>query len=221
MVLTQQMLPQLNLLMVNDVLLYGASGHCKVVIDIVEQCNFNVKYIVDDNPTVYTTLGKKVYAPSAIQISPLDKLLISIGNNEIRAKLAQHIQATFITCIHPKAMVSEYTIIDLGTIVMAGAIINADVKIGQHCIINSGAVIEHDCDIEDYVHISPNVSLAGNVQIGEGCHVGIGAVVIQGIKIGKWSVVGAGAVIIKDVPDFAIVVGNPGKIIKYKENRNE
>lgn len=221
MVLMLQMLQQSNLSMVTDVLLYGASGHCKVVIDIAEQCNFNIKYIIDDNCSVQAILGKRVYVPSAIQISPLDKLLISIGNNEIRANLAKHIQATFITCVHPKAIISEYSSIDVGSIVMAGVIINADVKIAKHCIINSGAVIEHDCVVGDYAHISPNVSLAGNVQIGEGCHVGIGATVIQGVKIGKWSIIGAGAVIIKDVPDFAVVVGNPGKIIKYKEYINE
>ena len=67
--------------------------------------------------------------------------------------------------------------------------------------------------------MSPNVSLAGNVTIGEGSHIGIGSCVIQGIKIGKWATIGAGAVIIKDVPDYAVVVGNPGTIIKFnKEN---
>jgi len=57
--------------------------------------------------------------------------------------------------------------------------------------------------------------LAGNVEVGEGTHVGIGASVIQGVKIGKWATIGAGAVVIKDVPDFAVVVGSPARIIKY------
>ena len=68
--------------------------------------------------------------------------------------------------------------------------------------------------MEDFVHISPNAALAGSITVGEGTHIGIGASVIQGIKIGKWATIGAGAVIIRDVPDFATVVGNPGKIIK-------
>ena len=57
----------------------------------------------------------------------------------------------------------------------------------------------------------------GNVEIGEGTHIGSGAIVIPNVVIGKWAVIGAGAVIIKDVPDYAVVVGNPGKIIKYNE----
>ena len=62
-------------------------------------------------------------------------------------------------------------------------------------------------------HISPNAALAGNVSVGEGTQIGIGAAVIQGIKIGKWVTVGAGAVIIKDIPDYAVVVGNPARIL--------
>jgi acetyltransferase EpsM len=54
--------------------------------------------------------------------------------------------------------------------------------------------------------------------VGEGSQVGIGATVIQGIKIGKWSVIGAGAVIISDVPDYSVVVGNPGRIIKNTQH---
>ena len=101
---------------------------------------------------------------------------------------------------------------------MVHAIINPSVSIGKHCIINSGTIIEHDCKIEDFVHICPGASLAGGVEVGEGSMVGIGSTVIQGIKIGKWATIGAGTVIVEDVPDFAVVVGVPGKIIKYLEN---
>ena len=85
----------------------------------------------------------------------------------------------------------------------------------EFCIINSGAVVEHDVRLGDFVHIAPNAVLTGNVTIDEGTQVGTGASVIPGIKIGKWASIGAGAVIIEDVPDFAVLVGNPGKIIKY------
>lgn len=68
------------------------------------------------------------------------------------------------------------------------------------------------------MHICPGASLAGGVEVGEGSMVGIGSTVIQGVKIGKWATIGAGTVIVEDVPDFAVVVGVPGKIIKYLEN---
>jgi acetyltransferase EpsM len=56
--------------------------------------------------------------------------------------------------------------------------------------------------------------------VGEGSNIGIGASVIQGVSIGKWVVVGAGTVIIDDIPDYAVVVGIPGKIIKFNK-RND
>ena len=100
---------------------------------------------------------------------------------------------------------------------MAGAVINASVKIGKHCIINTNAVVEHDCILEDYVHVSPSATISGHVKIEEGTHIGASAVVIPSIEIGRWVTVGAGAVVIKNIPDYAIVAGNPAKIIKYKE----
>jgi acetyltransferase EpsM len=74
---------------------------------------------------------------------------------------------------------------------------------------------------EDFAHISPGAHLAGNVTVQEGAHVGIGASIIQGITIGKWATIGAGTVIIQDVPDYAVVVGIPGKVIRYNQPTNE
>jgi acetyltransferase EpsM len=71
------------------------------------------------------------------------------------------------------------------------------------------------------VHISPGAVLAGGVRVGIGSHIGIGAMVIPGKKIGQWCTIGAGAVIIEDVPNFATVVGNPGKIVKIVEKDHE
>lgn len=204
--------------MENDVILYGASGHCKVIIDILECSNVGIKNIVDDNPKSTTILGKSVVHSSEIKLQSTDRVILSIGNNKVRRKLSNQFNVTFVKAIHPTAIVSQHTKIGEGTVVMAGALINPDTTIGNHCIINSGAIVEHDCIIENFVHISPNASLAGGVEVGEGSQVGIGATVIQGIKIGKWAVIGAGAVIINDVPDHSVVVGNPGKVIKIKQN---
>jgi len=202
--------------MENNIILYGASGHCKVIIDILECSNRSIKTIIDDNPKVTNIVEKAVVHSSSVQLCSSDKVILTIGSNKVRKKLSTQIKTNFASAIHPKAVVSSYSKINEGTVVMMGVIINSDASIGKHCIVNSNAVIEHDCTIEDFVHISPNASLAGGVFVGEGSQVGIGATVIQNVRIGKWCVIGAGAVVLKDVPDFAVVVGNPGKIIKYK-----
>jgi acetyltransferase EpsM len=203
--------------MENKVTLYGASGHCKVIIDILQKCNIKIDLIFDDYSSKTNILGYEILKTNQIEIANSNNMIISIGNNKVRKRLANQLNSSFATAIHPNALISKHITIGEGTVIMAGVIINPDTKIGKHCIINSGAIIEHDCIIEDFAHISPNAALAGGVEVGEGSHIGIGSSVIQGIKIGKWATVGAGAVIIKNVPDYAVVVGNPGKIIKYKK----
>lgn len=193
-------------------ILYGASGHAKVVADIAEVNTYKDIAFCEDNPTKETFLDYQVVSKIKENID----CTIAIGNNVVRKKIALSLPNTFITLIHPQTSISERSEIGDGTVIMAGAAINVHAKIGNHCIINTNASVDHDCKIEDFVHLSPNVALAGNVSVGEGTHVGIGACVIQGVNIGKWCTVGAGAVVIRDVPDGATVVGNPARIIKIK-----
>ncbi len=201
--------------MENDVTLYGASGHGKVIIDILNASGVKINSVIDDNPKSETILGIPVTKTSDFDMSSLGKTIISIGNNKVRKKLSKLLIADFTKAIHPSAVISANSNIGDGTVVMARVAINPDVVIGKHCIINTNATVEHDALIADFVHICPAASLAGNVSVGEGTQVGIGAAVIQGISIGKWVTIGAGTVIVNDIPDYAVVVGNPGKIIKY------
>jgi sugar O-acyltransferase (sialic acid O-acetyltransferase NeuD family) len=196
-------------------IVYGASGHAKVIIELLELNNINNIVIWDDanKPDIWKYQVKK---PSLQELQAGDSMVIAIGNNTARKKIAERYQnlANFFPCVHSAAVISDRVKTDVGTVVMGGVVINPDTRIGRHCIINTSASIDHDCVLEDYVHVAPNATLCGDVYIGEGAHIGAGSVIIQGIKIGKWSTIGAGTVVIKDVPDYATVVGNPGKIIK-------
>jgi sugar O-acyltransferase (sialic acid O-acetyltransferase NeuD family) len=195
--------------------LYGASGHAKVIIDTLSASNIKIQAIVDDNPIHSAISNIPVVHTKKFVINSEHRFIVSIGNNAIRKKIVNQNSFQFYRAVDLSATVSEFAYIEEGTVVMPNAVINSGAKIGKHCIINSASVIEHDCIVADYVHISPNVALAGNVSVGEGTHIGIGACVIQGVKIGKWSIIGAGAVIINDIPDNAVVAGNPGRIIKF------
>ena len=203
-------------------IIYGASGHAKVIIDIIRSKNKeSINFIFDDDRSINELLGYNVYHEWNNEISD-QKIVIAIGNNFIRKKVSKKISNSFCEYqAHNSAVISEKVEIGIGTVVMANAVINSTVKIGSHCIINTGAVVEHDVNIEDYVHISPSSTVTGNVKIGEGTQIGAGATIIPGVKIGKWVTVGAGAVIINDIPDFSVVVGNPGKIIKFNKIEDE
>lgn len=98
-----------------------------------------------------------------------------------------------------------------------GAVVNPNAKIGRGCIINTGAIVEHDCVIEDFVNICPGVSMGGHTRIGRKSFIGIGSTIIDDIKIGRESTVGAGAAVIRDVPDNIVVVGVPAK--EYTQKR--
>lgn len=195
-----------------EIYLYGASGHGKVIAEIAEQNDYQINGFIDGDQSKVSLLNYPVL--HAIPSNKI-KLVISIGNNSVRKRIVKGLSSyTFESLVHPRATLSPRCSLGEGTVVMAGATVNVDTVIGKHCIINTNASIDHDCKVADYVHISPNAALAGGVEVGEGTHIGIGAAVIQGVSIGKWCTIGAGAVIIKDVPDGATVVGNPGRIIK-------
>jgi sugar O-acyltransferase (sialic acid O-acetyltransferase NeuD family) len=196
-------------------LLYGASGHCKVIIDCLSSNNIHIDGIFDDNPALEELTGYKVLGSYSFRVLPDSEIILSIGVNKTRKIISQKIQHKFGSVIHPSAIVSKTASVNAGTVIFHASVIQPYAAIGKHAIINTAAAVDHDCLIEDYVHISPNAVLCGNVSVGEGTHVGAGSVVIQGIKIGKWATIGAGSVIIRDVPDYAVVVGNPGRIIKY------
>lgn len=195
--------------------IYGASGHSKVILDLLyAQQQGQLGYLLDDNTSITSHMGFPVHSPSPERLKA-HPLILGIGDNETRRRLSQTLAVDYAAAlIHPSAICSPSCQIGEGTVVMPAAVINADTHIGRHAIINTAAVIEHDCRLGDFVHVSPNAALAGGVEVGSGTHIGIGAQVIQGISIGKNCRIGAGAVIIKDVPDGVTLVGNPGRIIK-------
>lgn len=197
----------------------GTGGHAKVIVDILLSNNQIITGVWDENYEIKSFMSFPVNGNLIeFKAQQNDTAIICIGNNRIRKKVAESLNIEFGKAIHSSSAIAKAVSIGEGTVLMANSSINIDSILGKHVIINTNASVDHDCLIGDYVHISPQAGLAGNVTVGEGTHIGIGASVIQGIKIGNWVTIGAGSVIIKDVPDFAVVCGNPGKIIKYNDN---
>lgn len=133
----------------NNFLLYGNGGHARVIRDTIEKLGGKVVYIFDqDNP----------YNPSLFSDA---KLIIAIGNSEIRERISLEVKHRIGTIIHPNAIIANDVIIDEGTVVLANAVIQSGSKIGKHCIINAAVVVDHDVRIEDFVSIYPNAYLGG------------------------------------------------------------
>jgi acetyltransferase EpsM len=199
--------------------IYGASGHSKVIIEIIENLDGKIHALYDDDPLKTNLLNYSVTNDSSIFQLTSVQWMIGIGNNLIRKKIAEKHGLHFGLAIDNRSGISERAVIGQGTVAMPGVTVNSSTTIGAHCILNTNSSIDHDCILDNYVHISPNATLCGGISIGEGTHIGAGAVVIPGIKIGKWCTIGAGSVIINNIPDYSTVVGNPGKIIKQIKNQ--
>lgn len=188
--------------------LYGASGHAKVIIDMLQASGIKVEALFDDDKTINDLMS----IPVMHDWNGQSPVVVSIGNNVFRKQIVEKLDCEFGTVIHSSAVISPNVTIGDGTVVMQGAIIQSSAQVGRHCIVNTGASIDHECVIEDFVHVSPQATLCGNVHVGEGAWIGASAVVIPGVKIGRWSVVGAGSVVVRDVPDGAVAFGNPCRI---------
>ena len=203
--------------------LYGASGHAKVILDILKACDIKMEGLIDDNPSVNELMGFPVFH-NRLDLHPV---IVSIGNCDIRRKvvekIAQTLNATpfdaavFGTAIHPSAIISESAHIGVGTVVMQGAIIQTCAQIGRHCIVNTGAKIDHECVIGDYVHIDSGTILSNNVTVGNDTWIGTGSIITQGIHIGNNVVVNAGSVVDKDIPDGCTAYGNPCQVRKTEK----
>ena len=190
-----------------------------VIRDALESQGLTVTGICDDDAAVNQWMEYDI----THDIDTTDELIVSIGKAEHRKAIAERLAAEgfrFGRAIHAAAVVSRFTEIGEGSVVMAGTVINSGSQIGRHCIINTGAVVEHDCRIGDYIHIAPHATLCGGLTIGEGSWIGAGAVVVQGVRIGKWCIIGAGSIVLHDIPDGMVAYGNPCKIIrKYEKIR--
>jgi sugar O-acyltransferase (sialic acid O-acetyltransferase NeuD family) len=194
-------------------ILYGAGGHAKVVIDILDSIGIEPEFIVDHYPKTDSFMGYPVVKDT----DRFQSAIIAIGSNEIRKKVVSELDVDeYPNAIHKSAVVSNRASVGPGSVVMQGAIVQSCAEIGKHCIVNTGATVDHDCRLWDFVHIAPNATLCGNVEVGEGSWIGAGSVVKQGVKIGAWSIIGAGSVVLDDMPDNVVAVGNKCKIIKYR-----
>jgi sugar O-acyltransferase (sialic acid O-acetyltransferase NeuD family) len=139
-------------------------------------------------------------------------IALGIGDNVSRiTSLRNASYVSISSLVHPSAVVSAPSVLGRGMVVFPLAVINAASRVGERVVVNSGAIIEHDCVVGDGAHIAPGSVLTGGVRVGARSTVGAGSTVLPGISIGSDSIVGAGAVVTRDVPDHAVVVGNPAK----------
>lgn len=159
-----------------NIILIGGGGHCKSVVDVIEQQNiYTILGIIDTKENI----GKKVLGYDVIGCdddlkqfaSTCSYALITVGHitsNVLRVRLfniAREIGFTLPVVISPLAYVSKHAKLEEGTVVMHHALVNASARVGKNCIINSKALVEHDVHIGDHCHISTGAILNGGAHV--------------------------------------------------------
>ncbi len=195
-----------------QLLIIGASGHGKVVADISELNGYDSILFFDDNDSL-KKCGKYPVVGKSLDISRYDgDVIVAIGNAKIRERLLKKISDRNIPIlIHPKATIASTVKIGMGTVVMAGAVINADAVIGKGVIINTCSSVDHDCIIDNYSHISVGAHVAGTVHVGNRTWIGAGATISNNINICSDCIIGAGAVVIRNIVESGTYVGVPAR----------
>lgn len=156
-----------------------------------------------------------------------------------------HAQATMGegTQIWNQAQVRERAVLGERCIVGKNVYIDFEVSIGSNCKIQNNTSVFHGAKLENGVFLGPHVVLLNDklpravnpdgspksaadwivsgVTVREGASIGGRATLLPGVTVGKWALVGAGAVVTKDVPDHALVFGNPARIYGYVDRSGQ
>lgn len=201
---------------------YGASGHGKVVADILLASSESTFVgFVDDRAELQGThvLGFPVFGSGQWLEEEVRKVKVSValgvGDNFVRERLAEKCLAwgaELATLVHPAASVSASARLGSGAVVLAQAAINPNARIGRGTIVNTGAVVEHDVVIGDYAHVAPNATMGGASSLGDYSFLALNAVVLNCVSVGSYSIVGAGAVAVHNIPDHVVAYGVPARI---------
>jgi sugar O-acyltransferase (sialic acid O-acetyltransferase NeuD family) len=202
----------------NRTILIGGGQHAQVVLDCLHASGTDVVAIFDPSKSG-SLFGVTYHGDYNASFDLGARAIVAIGDNATRKRASEKVSHGFTNAIHHSVLISPSASIGTGNMILHGVIVQALARIGNHAILNTGSRVDHDCIIGDFAHIAPGAVLCGSVTVGEGTLIGAGSTVAPGRKIGSWALVGAGSVIVDDVPDNAVVVGNPGRVIRYTTSK--
>lgn len=208
-------------------IIVGAGTYGQVYAKYLSE-EYDVIGFIDDNANLIGSiienikvLGDIAYSMNFLKDNPHVSVFVPIGNNSIREKLLLLYSSQGYSTpsyVHPKTIIHESVKIGIGVYILSATNIMPYTIIGNFVMISMGVNIAHHNFISQGCFFSQGTNIGASVTIAERAYFGIGSTLMTGVKtIGKDTLIGAGSVIIRDIPDHATVVGNPGKIIKYKE----
>lgn len=208
--------------MTAPLVLVAASGLAREVLSVCAAQGVSVLGVLDDNPDL---VG--VGFGTTTVLSGLDgirghvdaPLLLCAGKGAARRELAARLAALgvgddrFATLVDPSVYVPATCSLGPGSILLAGVVLTADVRLGRHVVCMPNVTLTHDDELADYVTLTAGVSLGGGVRVGEAAYVGMNAAVRERVVIGPDCVLGMGSVLLTDQPPRTVYAGIPARPI--------
>lgn len=213
-----------------NIIIFGASGHGSVVLDCIEQeGKYNVIGFVDSfkkkgtRINGYQVLGSEYDLPFLTSRFNISGGIVAIGDNWTRKLIVDRIvkvvpNFNFINTVHPKAILGKDILMGCGNVFMPGAIVNANAIVHDFCIINTNASLGHDGIMDSYSSLAPAVCSGGGLKLGRFSAVSLGVNIINGIEIGCHTIIGAGSLVVNSFGNNLMVYGSPAKAIRKREN---
>ena len=209
-------------LVITEVLILGGTGHAKVLCPILTQSGYKVGAVYDGNAEAEPFLDRLTLHDNITLDAWLLKQKKPVGfvvgiagyKGQLRCAMAKEFLIRGlhpVTLKHATSWVADSAHLGLGSQILAMAAVCEYAKIGAYSIINTGACVDYACQIGNGVHIMSGATLAAHVTVGDCASIGANATLLPHVIIGPGAIVGAGAVVIKNVPEGAIVKGNPAK----------
>lgn len=205
-----------------QLIIIGAGGHAVSVADVAMSAGFSVHCFVDAKKGGQKLLGINIVSRvSDVEDPLLYDFAIAVGDNAIRCKVfselcSQYGPVTFPALIHSSAVVSEFSVVDRGTVIMPKAVVGPNSKVEMFCIINTQASIDHDGLMHSFSSLAPGAITGGAVKIGNRSAIAIGATIKHGIKIGDDVVVGANSYVNKHLPQNTVAYGTPARVARSR-----
>jgi sugar O-acyltransferase (sialic acid O-acetyltransferase NeuD family) len=207
-----------------NIFFIGGASQAKLCQHILQSQGHLVTHVYDAKGDVHLP-GKCFKSSNESDITSFaqqcDAFLVCIGGDRgfQRAMWSQRIVKIkpAINAISPAAFIGDTVVFGRGLQAMPHVVINQFSQIGDWCILNTNCTVDHECIVGNGVHIMGGAALAGKVIVGDFSTIGTNATILPDIKIGSNVFIGAGAVVTKDVPDNAVMVGSPARVLRLLE----
>jgi|TARA_B110000967_G_C18693624_1_gene464293 sugar O-acyltransferase (sialic acid O-acetyltransferase NeuD family) len=214
--------------MIRDIAIIGKGGFGREVRFLIDEINkvkstYNfLGYFDDDTEKPVDGLPLIGNLDDLKHYSKKICISVAIGSSSLRKSmidsLSENTNIEYPNLFHPNVQMDvKHVSFGLGNIICSGNILTTNIFVGDFLILNLCCTLGHDVIIGNYCSVMPGVSISGNVTIGEECFIGTGCKIINDKSVGDKVLLGAGCIVIKDIPNGAVAVGNPARVIKINE----